>query len=536
MRKNISILLLFLIAGFVTNLNAQPVPRDWHMMDYQKDHVYGISIEKAYTELLKNKKSTPVVVAIIDSGIDTLHQDLKGVLWHNPRTKANNPDNDKNSYEGDVFGWNFIGGKDPKNNVTKDTEESLRFYFKYKERFVNVTSENQLKKNDRKLYQDWTRSKAGLLAKTKEGKVIVLINNTLGLCEEFNILFKKEQNKQIYTLTDLNEYKTEDLKLSSHLKSYIKLLKNRKVGTTNIQFAEMLNQKKDSLNKLQRISDTLLVNYRDKIVGDNYNDFNDRFYGNNNIMAGDCMHGTHVAGIIGAVRNNGVGMNGVADNVKLMMIRTIPDGDEHDKDVALAIRYAVDNGAKIINMSFGKAFSPERKWVEKAIRYASRKNVLIVKSAGNDGVNCDSIVFYPTAKYMNSNKIVPNVITVGASGPGTKETGIVAPFSNYGKIMVDVFAPGTSIYSTVPGGNKYKMMDGTSMASPVVTGLAAVLKSYYPHLSAKKIKRIIEESVTKINEPVGKPNSKEKVSMTELCRSGGIVNAYEAIKLAEKMK
>ena len=247
-------------------------------------------------------------------------------------------------------------------------------------------------------------------------------------------------------------------------------------------------------------------------------------------MAGDASHGTHVAGIIGAGRNNDLGIRGVAGPVKIMMIRAVPDGDEHDKDIALAVRYAVDNGAKIINMSFGKAFSPRREWVEDAIKYAEKHDVLIVKSAGNDSKNVDIEPAFPSPVYVKSNKRASNVIVVGASGP-TRNT-LVAPFSNYGKNLVEVFAPGVSVYSTVPGDKKYAAFSGTSMASPVVTGLAAVIKAYYPHLSATQIKAVIESSVTKIDEPVMTPGTGEPVPMSELSRTGGIVNAYEAIKQA----
>jgi len=538
MKRKITALILILFFAFGYNLNAQnPVsttPRDWHMMDFQQDHVYGISIEKAYTELLKNKKSTPVVVAIIDSGIDTLHEDLRSVIWHNPREIVNGLDNDNDGYVGDIFGWNFIGSKDPSKNVTKDTEESLRVYYKYKDKFATISSEDQLGKKDREPFRMWQRSKTVVLQATKEQKNINALTNAQKLYNEYNPLFQKELNKDTYTLSDLKAYQTKDEQKAISQRNYISMFRVSKSDTTNslliIKIAHMI----DSLKPLVKLPETPIVNYRDEIVGDNYSDFSDRFYGNNNVMGGDHRHGTHVAGIIGAARNNGVGMNGIADNVKIMMIRAVPDGDEHDKDIALAIRYAVDHGAKIINMSFGKPFSPEQNWVEKAFRYAAKKDVLIVKAAGNDSKDIEVEPSFPTTRYIKSDKKAPNVLTVGASGATMKT--IIAPFSNYGKTMVDVFAPGVRIYSTVPGNKTYSAMSGTSMASPVVAGLSAVLKSYFPKLSAKQIKWVIEESVVKINETVKKPGTTEQVAMTELCHTGGIVNAYNAIKLAETIK
>ena len=276
-------------------------------------------------------------------------------------------------------------------------------------------------------------------------------------------------------------------------------------------------------------------NYRGSIVKDNYDDVNDRFYGNNDVMATTAMHGTHVAGIIGAVRGNNIGVNGVADNVRIMMIRAVPDGDEHDKDIANAIRYAVDNGALVVNMSFGKSFSPEKKWVDDAVKYAESKGVLLVHAAGNDGKNIDEADNFPTARYDNNPATkATNWITVGASGPTSKD--LTASFSNYGK-DVDVFSPGVEIYSTLPGGNEYGNQQGTSMASPVTAGIAALILSYYPELSAKQVKYVIEKSVSPVTTfKVTKPGSEEEVNLSDISKTGGVVNAYEAIKLAGTLK
>jgi len=541
--KSKVLLLIFMMSlGFTVVAQNVPLVKNWQLLDYQQDHIYGISMEKAYSELLKGKKSKTVLVAVIDSGIDTLHEDLKSVLWHNPREKDNGKDNDKNGYKGDIYGWNFIGNsKDPEKNVTKDSEEGMRFYFKYKDRFAGIMSADQLKKKDRALYDEWQRSKLFVLKSTKAQQQIdqLLFFSTI-IYPKSDSLLRKKLNKEIFTFNDLKEYKTDDQQLRGAQHQYMALFEKVKAGVTNKQLPDALKSVIDSLILLVKLPDTPPEDYRGEVVNDNYNNFKDRYYGNSNVMAGDIMHGTHVSGIIGAVRGNGLGINGVADNVKIMMVRTVPDGDEHDKDVALAIRYAVKNGAKIINMSFGKSFSPERKWVEKAIRYAKRKDVLLVKAAGNNSEDLDSInhCYFPTPYYLKGKKKAPNLIIVGASGPYTD--GLAAYFSNYGKETVDVFAPGVQIYSTVgyKGGfvNRYKLLDGTSMASPVVTGLAAVLKSYYPHLSAKQIKHIIEASVVKIDSLVRKPGTQQQVSMSKLCRTCGVVNAYEAIKLAEKMQ
>ena len=247
------------------------------------------------------------------------------------------------------------------------------------------------------------------------------------------------------------------------------------------------------------------------------------------------MHGTHCAGIIGAVRNNGKGMDGIADNVRIMAVRAVPDGDEHDKDIANAIRYAVDNGAQIISMSFGKDFSPEKEWVDDAFRYAASKNVLIVHAAGNDSKNVDTTYNFPNPFYINGKGRADNVITVGASGD-LKNGGLTASFSNYGKKEVDVFAPGVNIYSTLPGGNNYGNLSGTSMACPVVAGTAALLLEYYPNLTAVQLKEAIEKSAVIPKEKVNNPETKEKVSLSDLSKTGGFLNAYEAMKYAGNMQ
>jgi subtilisin family serine protease len=271
------------------------------------------------------------------------------------------------------------------------------------------------------------------------------------------------------------------------------------------------------------------------IVGDDYANVSERRYGNADVMGPDAKHGTHVAGIIGGVRGTTGGIDGVATGVKIMMIRTVPDGDERDKDIANAIRYAVDNGASVINMSFGKGFSPEKAAVDEAVKYADSKGVLMVHAAGNDGENLAEKPSFPTPAYLNGGK--PNGwIEVGASSWKGLDS-LAAPFSNYGKAQVDVFAPGVDILSTVPGGG-YERESGTSMAAPVVSGLAALLMSYYPNLSAADVKRIIMDSATRYaDQKVLKPGAEngEMVPFGSLSITGGVVNAYSAVKLAEQM-
>ncbi|MFI5135385.1 MAG: S8 family serine peptidase, partial [Chitinophagales bacterium] len=281
------------------------------------------------------------------------------------------------------------------------------------------------------------------------------------------------------------------------------------------------------------------VDYNSRaIVGDNYDDVSERYYGNNDVAGPDPMHGTHVAGIIAADRNNNIGIKGIADNVKILVVRSVPDGDERDKDIGNSIRYAVDMGAKVINMSFGKGYSYNKKAVDDAMKYAEEHDVLIVHGAGNDAENADVKKVYPN-KYFENGGVANNFINVGAS----KWDNNVAMFSDYGKKNVDLFAPGVSIYSTVPG-NKYRNLQGTSMASPMVAGVAAMIRSYFPSLTAPEVREILIKSCTKMKGKVALPGEQSEqdkddqkakmVKWKQLCVSGGIVNAYKAVELAEK--
>lgn len=512
----------------------EEIPKGWHLMDKGLTGYYGISVDKAY-DFIKSKKLTSktVIVAVIDSGIDTTHEDLKPVLWKNPKEiPGNGIDDDKNGYVDDVYGWNFLGGRDGK-NVEQDSYEAARVYHKFKDKYNDKEiDESKLSRDEAFEYAMWKRSKAEIVGEVNPLEVMQLRRISKSMKTGDSVI-RKELNKEEYSCKDLSSYMPTNSSAKNTKDLLLSICKaNDNEEITNQQ---ILDQLEGDLNKMEA-AEKAPKNYRDDIVKDNYNDFNDKFYGNPDVMASNksALHGTHVAGIIGAARANGKGMDGVADNVKIMMIRAVPDGDEHDKDIALAIRYAVDNGAQVINMSFGKSFSPEKKWVDEAVRYAESKGVLLVHAAGNDAKNIDTTFNYPTPLLLDAKRPT-NWITVGASGD-PKAGGLTANFSNYGKKEVDVFAPGVKIYSSVPGGNTYQNLQGTSMASPVVAGLAAFILEYFPNLSAAQVKMVIEKSAGKLSDKVKNPETGDLVSLSELSRSGGLVNAYEAVKLASTLK
>ncbi len=507
------------------------IPKNWHLLDKATTGFPGISLDKAYEFVkAKNLKSNKIVVAVIDSGIDTLHEDLKPVLWRNPKEiPGNGIDDDKNGYVDDIYGWNFLGGKDGR-NVSKDSYEGARVYHalkgKWEDKEVDVAKLSAAEKAE---YETFLLAKQKTVGEVNPQEVAYIKGLHPKLVKADSAL-AKELGKAEYNGNDIKEFTT----LSPESKTMKAFLLNisKANNSYDITNKQLLDELEGELRKAEAAT-TAPPTYRKDIVQDDETDINDRYYGNPDVMANTPFHGTHCSGIIAAARNNGVGMDGVVSNVSIMMLRAVPDGDEHDKDIALAIRYAVDNGAKIISMSFGKDFSPEKHWVDDAFKYAESKGVLLVAAAGNAHKNVDDEASFPNANYLSGGK-ASTAIFVGASG-NDKNGGYTASFSNYGKGNVDVFAPGVGIYSTIPGGNTYGNASGTSMACPLVAGVAAFIWQHYPNLTAQQVKEAIEKTTSAPDEKVKKPGTDEKVSMSELAKAGGIVNASEAIKYASKL-
>lgn len=491
---------------------------NWQHLDLATDSIPGMSVNKAY-EFLKGKKSTTLIVGVVDSGSDLKHEDLVDVAWVNTKEVAGNGiDDDKNGYVDDINGWNFLG-------------KSYKEHLEYERILMNPSIADVETLKEVKALQE-TKINAAKKNQQRFEKMLA------GVTKADDIL-TKHFGKSDYTQDQVLDIVSTDKMLVSAIAGAKQMYS---FGLPSLAEAKKELSKLVKTAKVTASGNNLKTDYR-KVVGDNAYDINDKpGSGDGNIGHSEKgeAHGSHVSGIIGATRNNGKGMNGVANNVKMMAVRSVSGGDEYDKDVALGIRYAVDNGAKVINTSFGKAFSPNKEWVYDAIKYAASNDVLIVNAAGNDGKNIDIEKTYPNDAPDLVNQIADNFLTVGAMSANYNEK-LPANFSNYGKINVDIFAPGVDIYSTTPEG-EYKKFSGTSMASPATAGVAALLRSYYPQLSAVQVKHILMNSGTKINLNVIKPGSPsranpkgELVPFADLSVSGRIVNAYNAVLMADRM-
>ena len=504
----------------------EKIKRYWLHKDPKKDGIAGISLEKAY-EFLKGKPHQTVIVGINDSGIALAHEALVPVLWVNKGEIPNNKkDDDGNGYPDDINGWNFLGG------IYDENLEVTRLYKKEMKKF-DGKDKNDIPSKDKKAYESYLEKKAEIereLPKAK--KNLKEYEGYLKMVEKpYNAIVKK-LGKENFTVEEV-----KNLPVSIDLLPYEKNMMIQAMKM-NGSIKEEIENIKEGINYYRgKLSQYDIDFYpRKTILKDDPTDFNTTVYGNANpsIYSPYENHGTHVAGIVAAKKKGEKGAKGVCRVAKIMAVRTVPNGDEYDKDVALSIRYAVDNGAKVINTSFGKGYSPNVEVVYDAIRYAAKKDVLIVNAAGNDGKNIDEKLSYPNDAPDFKNEIADNMITVGASTFQYNEN-IIADFSNYGKMNVDIFAPGEEIYSSVPY-NKYRYLQGTSMASPVVAGVAALIRAYYPELSARQVKHILMNSGQKIDFKVKKPGGDSKVLLNEISVSGRILNAYNAVRMADKIK
>lgn len=479
--------------------------KNWHNLDIEKDSVPGTSVERAYNELLNDLKGKKVIVAVIDTGLDIDHKSLSENIWINKDEKLNGKDDDNNGYIDDIHGWNYLGSS---YNETRDMTRILR------DNKINNRKYNLVEEEIQKEIKN-------------SNEQLNILNYYIQILDESKELLSDYLDNDNFSIQDVNNIETVDPKLNRAKNIYKDF---DFYGYTKEYLNEGIDQYNDFINY------HFNVEFNGRTTNDDIYDINDRNYGDNNInnTKESESHSTHVSGIISGNRKIEDGNKGINNLAEIMVLRAVPNGDEYDKDVALAIRYAVDNGAKIINGSFGKYFSSNPEWVIDAIRYASENDVLFIAGAGNESKDLDSLSNdnYPNDQYFNKAEFSDTFIKVGASSINLDEN-FTAYFSNYGKINVDIFAPGVDIYSSMPN-NKYKFQDGTSMASPVVAGIASLIMSYFPRLSAKKVKEIILESGIDIDLEIG--NLGDKKNFNEYSKSGKLINAYNALILASKSR
>lgn len=538
--------LIFILLGLTFSLSTQAkaldyfiisdslkAPNDWFLLDPVDDNVMGTGAKKAYDFLKDKSPKKTVVVAVIDSGVDLEHEDLKGKIWVNEgEIPGNGIDDDKNGYVDDVHGWNFIGGKDG-SHIAEDSHELTREYVRLKAKYEDV-DEDKIKKKQREEYTYWNRVRENFdKAKSEAAMNYEFFQNLQETFGKAADVVKEHLGKDDFESGDLEDIDTDEPMVKSSVSILKQIFSN--IREEGLSINEVLSE---IASALEHFETQVKYAYNPEfdpreIVGDDPENYKDRKYGNNDPIGPDATHGTHVSGIIAADGKNGVGVKGIAEHVLIMPIRAVPNGDERDKDIANAIYYAVDNGAHIINMSFGKSYSPGKKAVDKAVKYAERKGVVLIHAAGNSSKETTPTNNYPNRWYGRKGEAA-SWIEVGASSWQANED-LAASFSNFSKSGVDLFAPGVDIYSTVPG-SKYEKNSGTSMAAPTVAGVAALLLAYYPELKATQVKQILKDSVyDKADQEVNKPGAEEVIPFGELSKTGGVVNAYKAIQLAESM-
>jgi len=486
----------------------------------------GMETEKAY-KMLKKRKANTVVVAVIDSGIDIEHKDLQGKIWRNEDETPNDGiDNDKNGYVDDVYGWNYLGNAKGE-HLNEACLEKTRMLKGLSQKFdgIDPTTISGSEKDEYALYE---KLKSEVEAEhANYSQYLEQMPMITMMIDQVPVMVGSAIGKTDYTVKDLVKWNPEDEQMMQ-LKDFAIAI------ATGELTKEVMAEQQAQLE--QMVNYNLNLDFDDRaLIGDNPDDFNDKNYGNPDVEGPDALHGTHVGGIIAANRKNDLGGDGVADNAQLMVLRAVPNGDENDKDIALAVRYAVDNGAKVINMSFGKGYSPRQKEVYEAFAYADSKGVLLVHAAGNDNANVDTDPNFPTSLYSFQSKPLDHFITIGASTRNSKKE-LAASFSNYGQVGVDVFAPGYEIYNTVPQ-SEYKKLQGTSMAAPMVSGVAAMLQGYFPTLTMKEIKEVMLKSATSYKgKKQLKPGTDELIDFGVLSVTGGVINVKNAVKMCLQLE
>lgn len=508
----------------------------WHWKDLAKDGVHGVSLKEAHQKLISLKlKPSPIVVAVLDGGIDTSHPQIKPYLWKNPKEiPGNQLDDDKNGYVDDFYGWNFLGNANG-NNINKAAAEKSRVYHRYKKEFNPSTLDSsQWNQEKKQAYLIWKQAAAEMIFSEEDAANLSFIKMAKNAVLKMGTVLIKEIEDTNFTAEQLEPFQPMG-KIAADTKiSYLRTLQALGIDKS-MGYAAILNDLNDYIAGKEQSSIALEnepEDLRKIIIQDQYENFKDQFYGNKDIMGPNARHGTHVAGLAIGITDT------AADNfdhpIRIMGVRVVPDGDEYDKDIALGIRYAVNNGAKVINMSFGKSFSPEKAWVDSAIRYALSKDVLIIHSAGNESYDLNIKTVYPSPYSTHFKDKAANMITVGASSDPLIGESLLTDFSNYGNQVVDILSPGYKIYSSLPN-PRFGFQNGTSMSAPIVSHIAGLVRAYFPKLTAVEVKNILLQSCWKPIDPNSAFTIPQKVqtnTLSNMAAEGGIINAALSIQNA----
>lgn len=508
----------------------------WHWKDLAKDGVHGVSLTEAHQKLTALKLTpTPIVIAVLDGGIDTSHPQIKPFLWKNAKEiPGNQLDDDKNGYVDDYYGWNFLGNAHGV-NINKAAAEKSRVYHRYKKEFNQAALDSsQWNQEKKKTYLTWKQAAAEMIFSEEDAANLSFIKMAKNAVLKMGTVLIKEIEDTNFTAEQLEPFQPMG-KIAADTKiSYLRTLQalgiDKSMGYSTIlnDLSDYIAGKEQSSLALENEPEDL----RKTIIQDRYDNFKDQFYGNMDIMGPNARHGTHVAGL--AIGITDTAATSFKTPIRIMGLRVVPDGDEYDKDIALGIRYAVNNGAKVINMSFGKSFSPEQAWVDSAIRYALSKDVLIIHSAGNESYDLNIKTVYPSPYSTFFKDKAANMLTVGASSDPLIGESLLTDFSNYGNQVVDLLSPGYKIYSSLPS-PRFGFQNGTSMAAPIVSHIAGLVRAYFPKLTAVEVKNILLQSCWKPNDPNSQfaiPQKEQTSTLSNIAAEGGIINAALSIQNA----
>ena len=508
----------------------------WHWKDLAKDGVHGVSLTEAHQKLTALKLTpTPIVIAVLDGGIDTSHPQIKPFLWKNAKEiPGNQLDDDKNGYVDDYYGWNFLGNAHGV-NINKAAAEKSRVYHRYKKEFNQAALDSsQWNQEKKKTYLTWKQAAAEMIFSEEDAANLSFIKMAKNAVLKMGAVLIKEIEDTNFTAEQLEPFQPMG-KIAADTKiSYLRTLQALGIDKS-MGYSTILNDLNDYIAGKEQSSLALEnepEDLRKTIIQDQYDNFKDQFYGNMDIMGPNARHGTHVAGL--AIGITDTAATSFKTPIRIMGLRVVPDGDEYDKDIALGIRYAVNNGAKVINMSFGKSFSPEQAWVDSAIRYALSKDVLIIHSAGNESYDLNLKTVYPSPYSTLFKDKAANMLTVGASSDPLIGESLLTDFSNYGNQVVDLLSPGYKIYSSLPS-PRFGFQNGTSMSAPIVSHIAGLVRAYFPKLTAVEVKNILLQSCWKPNDPNSQfaiPQKEQTSTLSNIAAEGGIINAVLSIQNA----